>query len=552
MYFNIETVPFSRYGSYFAISKVKDDIFLRDLHGGDDSPSNLFKLIFMHDNKEVVPIIEASETIIKFLYNNNYVSICFGLENTVNIQTHELTLKIDFIKNRYDSLIKLDNNTYNYDFYTKEIKYMFKKIDGNMIVDAPWKYVGNDYIQIILEPNSYLIIEEFKTVISYNKEQTIFNANHDVVLQEYNNFFNLYTKNITQITDQVKLAVYIMWSCVVHPNKNISDYSVYMSKNCMNNIWSWDNAFNAISLSKDFPELSFAQIELFFKFQDISGVFPDFINDNFVSYNCAKPPVHSWAFNKMRKNNDYFNNINILKKAYTHFKKQGEFWLNYRDLDNKFLPIYYHGNDSGWDNSSIFRDKLPVISPDLLCHLIRHFDIMEKLALELGYLEAAKLFRSNANKIFENLMNDFYVDNRFVARTYDGYEIIKNKNSLILFIPLIISYRFDNSILENLINILKSDFLTEYGLSTESLKSDFYKDDGYWLGPIWAAPMFLIIDALKNTSFNNFAYDLSNRFLKLINKGYMAENFNAVTGEGLSDKAFTWTSGVYLSILKEL
>lgn len=550
MYFG--DVPFSRYGSYFAISKIKDDIFLRDLHGGDDSPSDLFKLIFIYDNKEITPTIKFTETNIKFCYKNNDVNICFGTESTLNIQTNGLSLKIDFIKKRYDSLIKIDANTYHYDFYTKEIKYMFKKIEGNIIVNAPWKFVGNDFIQIILEPNSYLCIEEFKNVIDYNKEYDSFSKNQENVLKEYNNFFKKYSKGINQITDDVRLAIYIMWSCVVHPNKNINNYSVYMSKNYMNNIWSWDNAFNAISLSKDFPKLSFAQLELFFDFQDISGAFPDFINDNFVSYNCVKPPVHSWAFNKMRKNNKYFNNKRILKKVYFYFKKQSEFWLNHRDLSKNFLPVYYHGNDSGLDNASIFRDKLPVISPDLLCHLIRHFDIMQILALELNYKEDAKLFAVNANKLFENLMNDFYIDNRFVARSYENYEVIQNKNSLILFVPLIINYRLDDCITKNLINILKSDFLTSYGLATESLKSEFYKDDGYWLGPIWAAPIFLIIDALKNTSFEYFADDLSNRFVELIKKGGMAENFNATTGVGLSDKAFTWTSGIYLSILKGL
>ncbi len=549
--FDLKDVPFSRFGSYFAISEINGGFYLKDLHGGDESQSKVFLLTFFCNNQPVTPNICFTETLLTFRYDNGFVRICFGEENLVNIETKGLTLKLTCLKNRYDSLLKLDERTYHFDFYTKEIKYLFKVIEGEITIDAPWKFVGNEHIRIVMSGNSYMVIEEFRHTANYEKSYRSFVLYADKVRAEYLDFYCKIAPAENEL-DSTKLASYILWSCVVKPSGIINDYAVYMSKNVMNNIWSWDNAFNAIALSKDFPELSFAQLELFFKFQNEQGAYPDFINDKFVSYNCLKPPVHSWAFSKMRRQNSYFNQKKIMEKAYLSFKRQGEFWLNHRILKNMNAPLYFHGNDSGFDNASVFRKCLPVASPDLLAHLIRHFDIMADMAKELNLPQDMHWHKQKADELYRILLEDFYYENGFVARTYSDNNVVPYKSSLLLQLPVIIAYRLPEEILQGIIENLRSKFLTDYGIASESLSSPFYKDDGYWLGPIWSAPTLLLYDALKTSGNTEFAEEIKNKFFGLVQKGGMAENFNAKTGEGLSDKAFTWTSGVYLTLLKEL
>ena len=76
--------------------------------------------------------------------------------------------------------------------------------------------------------------------------------------------------------------------------------------------------------------------------------------------------------------------------------------------------------------------------------------------------------------------------------------------------------------------------------------------DRYWLGPIWGAPTYFLIDALKGAGFGNFADRIRNKFMLLAQKGGMAENYNPITGNGLSDLAYTWTSGIYLLLNESL
>ncbi|MFW6066216.1 MAG: hypothetical protein ACOC9S_05295, partial [Planctomycetota bacterium] len=49
----------------------------------------------------------------------------------------------------------------------------------------------------------------------------------------------------------------------------------------------------------------------------------------------------------------------------------------------------------------------------------------------------------------------------------------------------------------------------------------------------------------------DFARDVARRFCRTCTCSGMAENFNALTGDGLRDRAYTWTSAVFLILASE-
>ena len=65
-------------------------------------------------------------------------------------------------------------------------------------------------------------------------------------------------------------------------------------------------------------------------------------------------------------------------------------------------------------------------------------------------------------------------------------------------------------------------------------------------GPIWAPVMLLIADGLRRCGETEAAGALARGFCEAVLKGGMAENFDALSGRGLVDPAFTWTSSVFL------
>lgn len=88
--------------------------------------------------------------------------------------------------------------------------------------------------------------------------------------------------------------------------------------------------------------------------------------------------------------------------------------------------------------------------------------------------------------------------------------------------------------------------LTEWGLATERLDSGHYEADGYWRGPIWAPSTVLIEDGLRRSGHADLADEITRRFRRLCERSGFAENFDALTGAGLRDRAYTWTASAYL------
>ncbi|MFV0440219.1 MAG: hypothetical protein ACK5LV_02870, partial [Lachnospirales bacterium] len=301
---DLKTIPFSRFGSYFAINKVDEDFYLKDMHCGDEAPFNIFKIEFYINKNKFTPKVEYSETYLKFYdenNNNRNAIITFGLENTINILADGLNIRLTAIKNKYDSFIFYGENRWLYELYTKEIKFYFHEIYGQFKINSPWNMVGNDYIKINIlgeQEKTYLIIEDFTTVQN-NKSCMSFEDALSNNLSDFSLYKDKFTCKNPRYKNSFDLATYINWSSVVRPSGILSHYAMYMSKNWMNNIWSWDNCFNAMMLKDNFIDLALNQFEVFVEHQDEYGQYPDFINNKFKSFNCVKPPIHAFSLKKL-------------------------------------------------------------------------------------------------------------------------------------------------------------------------------------------------------------------------------------------------------------
>ncbi len=100
--------------------------------------------------------------------------------------------------------------------------------------------------------------------------------------------------------------------------------------------------------------------------------------------------------------------------------------------------------------------------------------------------------------------------------------------------------------------LVEGAFITDWGPATESPRSPFYEDDGYWRGPIWAPTTYLLWDGVRRQGEGALAREIAQKFCALANAHGMAENFDARSGRGLRDRAFAWTSAVYLLLAQSL
>jgi glycogen debranching enzyme len=321
---------------------------------------------------------------------------------------------------------------------------------------------------------------------------------------------------------------------------------MYMSKNWMTNIWSWDHCFNAMALVRHDPKLAWDQFMIFFDRQDESGLIPDFVNDKYELWNCNKPPIHGWTLAWMMKRTDYIREAQ-LREVYGPLSKWTKWWFRYRDDDGDGIPQYNHGNDSGWDNSTAFNNGIPVESPDLAAFLIIQTELLAEIAGLLGLSEESSEWRKLADNTLEKMISHFWKDGRFISLRSGTHEPSAG-DSLLLFVPILLGKRLPEPIRDVLLKGLGEEnrFLTENGWATESISSPYYIPDGYWRGPIWAPSTMLLVEGVAAAGDLELAQEVSRRFCNMLSRSGMAENFDALTGEGLRDRAFTWTSSVFL------
>lgn len=560
MNFNLNMVPFSRRGTFLAISELPESdvraegLYLRTVRGGDDKFGEAFQIELLDESNQYIPYEAKAEPALLRLntdIDNIYAEICITDGRTVRFKGKGCGIRLTFRTSAYDYAYEHSAGSFEVNSFTHECRFMLTRLTGNLRMEVPWDKIKSSRIVAEFMPEdgteiAEFAVEEFRTVWEQRDAWTSWEEAVQEVQHEYNQWLDASLTVPERWQDGRELAAYITWSCLVPAEGCLTRPAMYMSKNWMTNIWSWDHCFNAMALVRHHPELAWDQFMIFFDRQDESGLIPDFINDKYELWNCNKPPIHGWTLAWMMQRTDYIKESH-LREVYGPLSKWTNWWFHYRDNDRDGIPQYNHGNDSGWDNSTAFNNGIPVESPDLAAFLILQIELLAEIAGLLGLTEESTAWRRLGEETLEKMLRHFWKDGRFTACRSGTHEV-SDGDSLLLFVPILLGKRLPEPILRSLLDGLRDDsrFLTPNGWATESVKSPYYTPDGYWRGPIWAPSTMLLVEGVAAAGDIELASEVARRFCEMLNKSGMAENFDALTGQGLRDRAFTWTSSVFL------
>ena len=572
MHFNLEQVSFSCRGSYIAVSYLPENyrelknqpgIYLKNLHGAARYTSVVARLVPTLNGQEIACTWQASPAELTIDTQEGSIRVCFADAKTLLLKGDGavgLRLDLNVGDGKRNKLIyTLCHQSHTY--YTLNVNknfmhYVAAPLLGDASFAQEWSadgYAsGTDACTFSIAPQNngfFLALEEVPT--QWHKKEYAFD--YDTCKQRMQMSFEAFCETMPSIperfADAHAIASYINWSSLVAKNEFLTREAMLMSKNWMTNIWAWDHCYNAIALAAGDPMLAFDQFMLLFDYQDSTGRIPDSINDAGAWWNWVKPPIHGWAFLKMMQRATFTSNQ--LMEVYTRLERFTNWWLTYRDTDNDGICEYYHGNDSGWDNASTFHVIPNVELPDLSAFLIIQMQALGEIATRLGWDKQALLWMQQADVMLEKMLAHSFENGRPVARINGTHELVPS-DSLLLYLPVLLGNRLPQDIRTHLVETLKSDqFLTPYGFATEPPESPRYIADGYWLGPIWAASTMLLVDGLAACGETAFATEIVERFSNLVKQSGCAENYDALTGEGLRDRAYTWTASSFLAMANE-
>lgn len=555
---DVSRIPFSRFGSYIGFSDLTQShykhtgLYLRNFHGGVKEAFRLDLVI----GKESVPFVEsATPSVLHLEAKEGSVDICFEYVDRLRFRGRGVVgLRLTAEPGALATQQRQMPNEWE---VNGAGKYLLWPIKGVLQMDVPWNGTSNTHVIATYEPAQGDRIFEgeidtYKSAWEPHDVNGDFDSATRAVKQEYRDWL----KHMPDVPQEyglgAELAAYVNWESVVAPEGHLTHPAMLMSKNWMTSVWSWDQCFNAMALSFKDPDLAWDQYMLPIDNQNVNGAFPDQMNDQRDSWDFTKPPIHGWVLSWMLRNGR-FNDKEHLTQVYRPLIGWTNWYFQFRSQNKDGLPEYRHGNDSGWDNSTALLSGVPVETPDLDAFLIVQMDTLAKVAHTLGKENDAIAWQSRSDQLLSAMLKRLWKVDHFVSvRSVDAADV--ESETLLLYLPLILGERLPADVQKKLLDglIKKGRFLTENGFATEAVTSKYYTADGYWRGPIWAPATMLLAEGLDSIGQRQVADDIRARFCNMVQHGGMSENFDAITGTGLRDPAYTWTSSVYLIFAHEL
>ncbi|MFI1994505.1 amylo-alpha-1,6-glucosidase [Actinoplanes sp. NPDC020271] len=558
--FSLQEIPFSHAGSWFDISPViAEKTYAEDLHLV--SHRNGMHAILRFETRSTDGPLEApaaaSATRLQWTSRGGRIDLVYENADTIRLRGTGLGLRVaaaaPALTPFSGTYLFRDprDDSYVFTSYETGHRYRITVLSGgpHTVEGAEMLGTHDRHVELAAGAPWEIAIEEYAASRYPYRPVMTFDEAAGNVQDTYHRFLETVAPWRDSRAPAAELAAYVIWSATVAPGGFIGRPAVLMSKHWMDKVWSWDHCFNALALAAGDPELAWHQFHLPFDHQDRTGALPDSVTHSEVLYNFVKPPIHGWAFARLRRQLPQPLDRQQLTETYERLSRWTTFWLTQRRTPGHPLPYYHHGNDSGWDNATTF-DAGPVLqTADLAAFLIIQLRELSDLADRLDESMAALRWNDTAGQLQAALLSELWDGNQFRARD-PRTGAVHDSTSLLALMPIVLGADLPAEIRTSLTAALKAH-LTPHGLATEPVDSDLYSPDGYWRGPIWAPATLLIEDGLRRAGHVDLADDLSGRFRRLCETSGFAENFNADTGAGLRDRAYTWTAATYLILAAE-
>ncbi len=566
MFNNIDLAksPFSRFGSYLTVVRrvangaprnagVEPGLWLSGVHGFHGA-REIFRLEPVRDGQPVDFQVEVEAAQVVLRCEGGEVALCIAEPELVRIRCCGVGLRLSLRDAKYNYAVRQAGPRWVINSAQAFLFHTAYPLQGDLAVRAPWRLGGGADVRLELTPAASGEGElALRQHVGFAEAQPV-TGSYDEAVQsvaaEFAHFLAPYLPAPSGFEETVTRAAFLNWSCVVGPRGHFQRPSMLMSKNWMSNVWSWDHAINALALSAAHPELAWDQLWTVFDQQLPSGQLCDFVNDAVRLYNYVKPPIHGWVLARMLERHPWFDDPARLAAIHEPLVRWTEWWLRFRLRPGVELPEHYHGNDSGWDNASVFDAGTPAVSCDAAAFLVLQMETLGNLARRLGRAAEGARWESRATAMQARLLQHLWDGRRFTVLNPEG-RAAERSDSLFTCLPVILGKRLPAAVRAALVREIPR-FLTPWGLATEHPESPLYDPDGYWRGPIWAPPTLIIVDGLRQLGEAALAADIAQRFLRLCRQGGFAENFDALTGAPRCDPAYTWTASVCLEMARGL
>jgi hypothetical protein len=297
-------------------------------------------------------------------------------------------------------------------------------------------------------------------------------------------------------------AIYVIWICYLAPKTMLTVPMVYFLRTGpLMRAMGWHQSYQAMALWQDL-DTAVGLLHAMFTLQDENGMLPDSASDRYVTMLAPKPPFQGFALSYIldRVGLDALTEAH-LNKLYEPMCRWAEYWLTFRDRDGDGLVAYVHGDESGWDDASIFSKGMPVNTPDIAAFLVLLMECCGKLAQRLGKEDESNRWLERSKAMLDKMIRTFWNGDKFVCIKEDTREVV-DEDSIAVYQPIILGKRLPQEIREKIGKAVHDPetFFMPWGFASESQKSPYYDVTygSFMLGTILAPVQLMMTVGLYN------------------------------------------------------
>ncbi len=571
---DVSKTPFSMRGSHMCFSVVPPGwghkgLLLRTMHGFYGGGwREAFRLSLVCEGQEREYTVQADPHRCMLVAGNAGIDVTFAAIDCARVRSHGGAMRLAAIPESGHTVMAVGGGAWIVNSSVNGTQWLFTPLRGVVSVhhehrvdsqkrDQEFKTKATRLVVEVTpgaDDIAEVVIEEFQTTALGIGSQGTFDDCAAAMRKDWEAWLATMAPMAPEWEPAARVAMYTNYESMVAKQKFLTRDAMLMSKNWMCQVFSWDHCFNAIAHAHGNPDVAWDQLMLLFDYQDPHGCLPDCVSEGGALWSYVKPPIHGWTVMKMAAANPALLTRARAEELYPKLVRWTEWWLTHRDHDQDGLVEYHHGNDSGWDNATVFDIGYPVAGADLAAFMATQMDALADLATRIGRVAEAATWREAANRMIARMVDKLWDGKQFRSRKAFTGECQLIGDSLMLCLPIVLGERLPKIQKDAIAAALAPDgrFVTAFGPATESPASPLYLDNGYWRGPIWGPTTVILCDGLARAGYREQAREIARRYCAMCRAHLtFAENFDPLTGKPLCDPGYTWGSSAYLILAHE-
>jgi hypothetical protein len=567
--FSIDGTMFKRTGAWFGVfqrgsSLGEVSLFLGTLHGMSAMAPGRNKLIDLfpiHDGKKVPFTVEsiASELTIVTRYGN--IRLTYADKTKLLAQGDPgMGLLLEKTMEKHETVHPRKNGAWEA-FFRMTCAFVFKGLEGSGFdfndgkIPWNWETISSDHVYGQTRPSPdgtfTLYMEEFIYGGVVRDEYPTYADAKASMEAEWNSFISVMPKFPPDLEEKRERCEYTLWSYLTSPYGTAKYPMIQMFAGVMAS--QWQMCQNAVALQE---HTDLAVDLLLGPIDRISpeGQLTDMYDDSICESLMVKPPMHGWAVKQIMKNHDLLKESTPEKveKLYAGMGSWANWWLSFRDEDEDGLPSLIHSDETGLDDCTLFVNHLQVTSPDTSAYLVILFEAVGDLAQLLGKPEAeANAWYQKSKDLLQHLIDILWDGKHFAGLVPSTGEKLLS-GSIVHYLPLVLGNRLPKEIIDQLVSDLldPETFLSEYGLASENMTSDYFSPLGFGKGIILPPAMIYICTGLWETHRKDEARLITQRYCTALSNGNFPFFINPLSGAG-AYMGCSWSNCAY-TILSRL